>query len=985
MSVVCTILLDAGGIVILYVNNTLPAQFIFDSPIGRSGNETIDRYALQWGPLVGPEQMQIENITVIPANVTIFPVFLNDSTKEYGVKVIPLSCVADEPSEEEWDNIPLHRFNLPLDPSEILDNPQQNQEHSSLLNWLSATAGVTIFLLIVMVTVVMKKSQKGQRLKNLERRLMQGEEEDVDENGDHYYIMRSPEDTIQPTFVTDRWELPHRCLKIGRTIGSGAFGQVVKGRVSQSILGYRGIPIHAMGGSESAGTHVTVAIKMLHESSDERNREDFLKEIQMMKDIGYHRNIVSILGCCTLQEPYCLVVEHVPHGDLLTYLCKIRQAVRQQHDAGEAYLNSELEMFTCQDLLSVARQISTGMEFLSQKGYIHRDLAARNILVGNNKTVKIGDFGLTRYIYNDVRRVYVNRHGGKLPLKWMSPEAVFSLTFSAASDVWSFGIVLFEIVTLGGTPYQQMSYRELLQALRQGTIMEKPDNCSDEIYDVMRSCWQFDPSLRPSFTRLREIFTTMLEETSGRQYFEIIFNEDRPYHRIESDQMDMDVSNIDVLCDEADGKSGETCVQKTEAKPEDRYSSVQTLSKPSFGDNMCISDQPRSFNKLSEMEVYTEHVFKRTSEMSPKPPSTDSVCGSDLLDSKAYTEHVLHRIHETLPQPSSENSLSSSDSPDFAIILADVEVYTDHAFERSQSQSSSFHNELYMSEEDLTEDATFSSPSGACTRTDSMPETSTDAFCATQFSPSGHNDQDRAIVLTDDVFSDDVCPGCKKLSIKMEDDCQCEICLTNDIRQSGLESKSSNRAVSPSISFNSVESGVVCGKRYPSSLSDSSSGSNDYLMPESPCLIVYSKIDDHTLTTYLPDAEKFHFQFMTDKDGQETYMAAVPTDNFAKDKELKSNEFQLDTKDAFKKIINTNRDIDKYENILLQHSEECDRRNDNLYNARITQDGQFSAEPDDAHAGTSLSSGSDGVTTAVGPEDKDHCTDSHIALEVTYF
>merc|ERR1719239_1332349 len=137
------------------------------------------------------------------------------------------------------------------------------------------------------------------------------------------------------------------------------------------------------------------------------------------------------------------------HGDLLTYLKRLRQTQFQEQPRPRDYINNgELKP---NDLLQFAHQITLGMIFLSDKGLVHRDLAARNVLVGTDKMCKIGDFGLARYTYDDL--VYVNRRGGRLPVKWMAVEAIFDLSFSVASDVWSFGIVLFEIATLGGTPY----------------------------------------------------------------------------------------------------------------------------------------------------------------------------------------------------------------------------------------------------------------------------------------------------------------------------------------------------------------------------------------------------------------------------------------------------------------------------------------------------------------------------------------------------
>ncbi|RUS85688.1 hypothetical protein EGW08_006564, partial [Elysia chlorotica] len=217
---------------------------------------------------------------------------------------------------------------------------------------------------------------------------------------------------------------------------------------------------------------------MLQEGSDEKLCDDFLKEIQLMKRVGYHRNVATMLGCCTMREPMCLLVEHLARGDLHNFMrkCRVRSA-QVSRPQTQTYVNESADVINPMDLVKFALDIAKGMTFLSSKGFVHRDLAARNVLVARDKTCKIGDFGLARFIYNDA--VYVNRKGGRLPVKWMSVEAIFDQSFSSASDVWSFGILLFELVTLGGVPYPTVPTRDLLRRLQAGYRMPRPDSCRE--------------------------------------------------------------------------------------------------------------------------------------------------------------------------------------------------------------------------------------------------------------------------------------------------------------------------------------------------------------------------------------------------------------------------------------------------------------------------------------------------------------------------
>ncbi|KAH3853468.1 hypothetical protein DPMN_095992 [Dreissena polymorpha] len=475
------VLLDKAGIVIVYINNFRHAQFMFDQPMGKSENITFERYAMQWGPLVGPDgnqTMMVENETVVGRNQCMLGVHLAHPGKRYGLQVRHLLDIEEDDEQSALES-EFFTFELPGENETALGPSKQNAQMTPA--WVTLVTVASVLVGIAISTVTLRHLHKQHRFKHLERRLI-ATEEHVDEEGVHYFVFRPVETRAtdaDTTVVADRWELPHHCLKIGQLLGSGAFGRVVKGRVSKSLLTHRGTDVFMA--QQQTGPYLTVAIKIIQENSEEKYIQDFLNEIQMMKDIGYHRNIVSLLGCCTLRQPYCLVVEHLPNGDLLAYLRKLRQEIKQHESITDGYVNQDFEIFTPADLMSVAQQVASGMDFLNQKGFVHRDLAARNVLVGENKNVKIADFGLARYIYHDVNKIYVHRRGGKLPLRWMAPEAIFNLVFSPASDVWSFGILLYEIVSLGGSPYPSWSNADLLKYLKQGIRMERPDNCSLDV------------------------------------------------------------------------------------------------------------------------------------------------------------------------------------------------------------------------------------------------------------------------------------------------------------------------------------------------------------------------------------------------------------------------------------------------------------------------------------------------------------------------
>ncbi|NXQ82134.1 ROS1 kinase, partial [Nyctibius grandis] len=274
---------------------------------------------------------------------------------------------------------------------------------------------------------------------------------------------------------------PRDKLNLHKLLGSGAFGEVYEGTA---------VDIHADGSGESK-----VAVKTLKKGATDHEKSEFLKEAHLMSKFD-HPHILKLLGVCLLNEPQYLILELMEGGDLLSYL---RGARKQK-------LQSPL--LTVIDLLDICLDICKGCVYLEKMHFIHRDLAARNCLVSekeyesSSRVVKIGDFGLARDIYkNDY---YRKRGEGLLPVRWMAPESLIDGVFTNCSDVWAFGILVWEILTLGQQPYPGFSNTEVLHHVRSGGRLESPNNCPDDLCDLMTRCWAQEPHNRPTFSCIQD-------------------------------------------------------------------------------------------------------------------------------------------------------------------------------------------------------------------------------------------------------------------------------------------------------------------------------------------------------------------------------------------------------------------------------------------------------------------------------------------------
>ncbi|XP_058870993.1 insulin receptor-like [Acipenser ruthenus] len=331
------------------------------------------------------------------------------------------------------------------------------------------------------------------------------------------YASSNPEYlSANDVYVPDEWEVLREKITILRELGQGSFGMVYEG-IAKDIV--KGEP------------EMRVAVKTVNESASLRERIEFLNEASVMKAFVCH-HVVRLLGVVSKGQPTLVVMELMTHGDLKSYLRSLRP---------EAENNPGSPPPTLKEMIQMAAEIADGMAYLNAKKFVHRDLAARNCMVGEDFTVKIGDFGMTRDIYE----TDYYRKGGKglLPVRWMAPESLKDGVFTAHSDCWSFGVVLWEISTLAEQPYQGLSNEQVLKFVMDGGYLDRPDNCAERLHNLMQMCWQYNPKMRPTFLEIME----MMKDDLHPSFQELSFFYSEENKPPENEEFDMDFENMENI------------------------------------------------------------------------------------------------------------------------------------------------------------------------------------------------------------------------------------------------------------------------------------------------------------------------------------------------------------------------------------------------------------------------------------------------------
>ncbi|XP_029288691.1 ephrin type-A receptor 8 isoform X2 [Cottoperca gobio] len=262
-------------------------------------------------------------------------------------------------------------------------------------------------------------------------------------------------------------------IKIEKIIGSGEFGEVCYGRMR--LPGKRDIP---------------VALKTLKAGYTEKQKRDFLAEASIMAQFD-HPNVIRLEGVVTQSKPAMIITEYMENGSLDSFL--------RRHDG----------QFTIIQLVGLLRGIAAGMTYLSDLGYIHRDLAARNILVNSNLVCKVSDFGLSRVLEDDPDAAYTTS-GGKIPIRWTAPEAIAYRKFSSSSDVWSYGVVMWEVMSYGERPYWNLTNRDVIKSVEEGYRLPAPMCCPGPLHTLMLDCWQKDRNERPRFCQIVTVLDKLI-------------------------------------------------------------------------------------------------------------------------------------------------------------------------------------------------------------------------------------------------------------------------------------------------------------------------------------------------------------------------------------------------------------------------------------------------------------------------------------------
>uniref|UniRef100_A0A4W3I7L0 Ephrin type-B receptor 3 n=1 Tax=Callorhinchus milii TaxID=7868 RepID=A0A4W3I7L0_CALMI len=350
-------------------------------------------------------------------------------------------------------------------PVEFQTQNESIQEQLPLIIGSSTAALIFIVAVVVVIVVCIRKRSHGSESEYTEK-LQQYSTGHITPGMKVYIDPFTYEDPNEAVREFAK-EIDVSCVKIEEVIGAGEFGEVCRGRLK--LPGRR---------------EIFVAIKTLKAGYTERQRRDFLSEASIMGQFD-HPNIIHLEGVVTKSRPVMIVTEFMENGAL------------------DSFLRMNDGQFTVIQLVGMLRGIAAGMKYLAEMNYVHRDLAARNILVNSNLVCKVSDFGLSRFLEDDATDpTYTSSLGGKIPIRWTAPEAIAYRKFTSASDVWSYGIVMWEVMSYGERPYWDMSNQDVINAVEQDYRLPPPMDCPTALHQLMLDCWVKDRNNRPKFAQI---------------------------------------------------------------------------------------------------------------------------------------------------------------------------------------------------------------------------------------------------------------------------------------------------------------------------------------------------------------------------------------------------------------------------------------------------------------------------------------------------
>ncbi|KAM9375535.1 macrophage colony-stimulating factor 1 receptor [Pholidichthys leucotaenia] len=485
-----------------------------------------------WYQCFGIRSTCSENTTDLQLAIAPQPLTVEIQHEEYGTVEVE-SVLTVGPSKQRM-TVECVAFNLVGVSRDTFTMEVTDQFFTSTLMGAGSVLAILLVMLIFLFYKYKQKPRYEIRWKIIEAR-----------DGNNYTF-------IDPTQLpyNEKWEFPRDKLKLGKILGAGAFGKVVEATA------------YGLGNEDNV---MRVAVKMLKGSAHSDEKEALMSELKILSHLGYHKNIVNLLGACTYGGPVLVITEYCSLGDLLNFLrqnaetfvnlvmnipniiedtdyknlAHQKQFIRSDSGISSESSSSYLEMrpsnlpnvessndslckesgdwlLDIDDLLRFSFQVAQGLDFLATKNCIHRDVAARNVLLTIHREAKICDFGLARDIMNDSN--YVVKGNARLPVKWMAPESIFDCVYTVQSDVWSYGILLWEIFSLGNSPYPSMAVdSRFYKMIKDGYQMAQPDFAPPEIYAIMRMCWNLEPTVRPTFSKISQMIERLLGDQPDQE------------------------------------------------------------------------------------------------------------------------------------------------------------------------------------------------------------------------------------------------------------------------------------------------------------------------------------------------------------------------------------------------------------------------------------------------------------------------------------